>query len=297
MPHTPSISTKAAPLLPHDRQHNRPLRVVLTIMAFLTAIACVLTAMSFRSVAVWKTRITQSATVQIMDVAPADREMMTSQALKLLETEPDISQINVMSQPQSKALLRPWLGDVDLPPDLPLPILITVDIQEGQTLDTGELAARLEADGIKARVLDNRHYSRQIRKTARTIQATMLLILGLVLASAIGISMYATQSALITHKKIITVLTQIGATHLYIIRLISGRFFTHGLIAGAAGTGLAVILTFIFSILTFSAESASIFGQFRLTETDVLRFLVLPVVFALFCAATAAITCRSILEK
>jgi len=70
-----------APLLPVNHATDRPLRVVLTIIAFLATLALLASRMSTRSYDNWQADLSGFATIQIMPVGEGDRERAASQAL------------------------------------------------------------------------------------------------------------------------------------------------------------------------------------------------------------------------
>jgi len=111
-----------APLLPVNQGSDRPLRLVLTIMAFLAALALLTSRMSTRSYQIWQADLSSFATVQIMPNDNKARERTANEALELLSG----FNISRLSDDKARALLNPWIGEAPLPDDISLPIIFQV---------------------------------------------------------------------------------------------------------------------------------------------------------------------------
>lgn len=292
-----NISHKRVPLLPKRGPQSRPLFVILTVMAFLTALTLVISAISYRSVQDWKSHIERTASLYITNFGSEERQALATRSLQILQSQNFIEQSQIVSETRAKALLQPWLGNVTLPADLPMPILISLKIKQYNPQNLQHIIRTLDDANINARITDNRQWGEKIEQTGRTLQIAILTILILVIASTVATTMFATQFGLIYHGKIISVLTQIGTQHNYIVRLFFRQFFIAGLLSACFGTALAVMVCTAFSTFSQNLESDSLFGLFQLQTGDILHIIYMPLVFALFSAGIAALTCRSLLRR
>jgi len=122
-------------LLPKDKRHDWPLLIVMTIMAFLAGLALLLSAMSIRATNYWQDDLKQTATVQIFTEDNTDRDQVLLSALEILDAQSGGLNAKAVSEEKSRDMLRPWLGDLTLPEDLPLPILISLETGPGQNIE------------------------------------------------------------------------------------------------------------------------------------------------------------------
>ena len=123
------------PLLNQKQDNARALIMVLAVMAFLATLALLFALSTERLKQSWQSQLQQTATVQLMLDTEANRESKIEIALSALsQALPDAS-LSQIGEAESQALVKPWLGDVSLPDDLPLPTLISIRLDNGNTLD------------------------------------------------------------------------------------------------------------------------------------------------------------------
>lgn len=281
-------------ILPRRNKADRPLFLVLMIMVFMACLAAIAARASWGAAAGWGADLDRTATVQIKPEASGDEMGLALRAADILKARQEISSAKVLSKDQSRALLRPWLGSAELPEDLPLPMLIDIEIAEGAQLDSAAITASLLEQGIRADVDDHQRWSRDISRTARAMQTLSLLALSLLILGTTATAGYATQAALASRRRIIRVLMQVGARDSYIARLFTRRFAALAITAGFAGALLAIVFTLLFSIM--SGKSAGLLPDIGLVKADVVILLLAPLIAGIICAIAAAITVFHVLR-
>ena len=155
------------PLLSAQADNARSLIIVLSIMAFLATLALLFSLSADRLRKNWQGELGRSVTVQIMVDNPELRDAKIETALSALKTALPKASIIAMSQTESQALLKPWLGNLDLPEDLPLPVLISLELEDGERLSPDTLTAALGEEGLIAEVDDHSRWSDQIGRSGR----------------------------------------------------------------------------------------------------------------------------------
>ena len=103
------------PLLNTRQDNARTLITVLAIMAFIASLALVFALSANRLKTDWQSDLSRSATIQVMLENSEVRDLKIKSALSILETQLPAASIKELSSDDAKALLRPWLGSVDLP--------------------------------------------------------------------------------------------------------------------------------------------------------------------------------------
>jgi len=283
------------PLLSTQSDNARSLIVVLAIMAFLATLALLFSLSADRLRANWQGELGRSATVQIMVDSPELRETKIQTALSALKTALPEASVKPMGQAQSSALLKPWLGNLDLPEDLPLPVLISLELQDGDTLSPDRLTATLAEEGLIAEVDDHSRWSDQIGRSGRGLKAAALGLLALIFAAGIAVSGFATQAALSAQRDVIRVLVQVGAEDGFISKLFIRQAGIRGLKGGLIGMVLGTI-TALFLSLRRSEETAFL-PDLGLQWTDGIFLILLIIGFVLICALAAGATSYRLLRR
>lgn len=288
-------NVSSQPLLSPQSDNTRSLIIVLAIMAFLAALALLFSLSADRLRKNWQGDLRRTATVQIMLDNSELREAKLETAINVLKTALPEAAIAPLNQAESQALLKPWLGNLDLPEDLPLPALISVELKNGETISPERLTAALSDEGLIAEVDDHSRWSDQIGRSGRGLKASALGLLALIFGAGIAVSSYATQAALSAQRDVIRVLVQVGAEDKFISKLFIRQAGIRGLKGGIIGTALGTI-TALFLSLRRSEETA-LLPDLGLHWTDSIFLICLIIGFGLTCALAAGVTSHRLLRK
>ena len=287
--------TASQPLLSSQSDNARSLIVVLAIMAFLAALALLFSLSADRLRKNWQGELERSATIQIMVDSPELREAKIETALEVLKAALPNATLTPMSQAKSQDLLKPWLGNLDLPDDLPLPTLISIELEDGTVIVPGRLTSALSDEGLIAEVDDHSRWSDQIRKSGRGLKASALALLALIFGAGIAVSGFATQAALSAQRDVIRVLVQVGAEDDFISKLFIKQAGIRGLKGGLTGVSLGAITALLLSLRR--AKETALLPDLGLHWTDGFFLLLLILSFTLICALAAGITAYRLLRR
>ncbi len=290
---TDRLSRHAVELLPRQKAQDGPLIFMMTIMSCLAGLVLILTAMSSRALSQWHSDIADKVTVTLNITDISQREDLVAQAQDMLRARPEITTVTLIDESRAKALLKPWIGDVALPADLPIPVILTVQTRRDHILDIEAIKEDLAFENMRVDIDTHSAWRAEMKRNRRTLSGALWVILILILSASIAVSIFATQSRLHTHEKIISVLSQVGAKKFYIARLFIGQFFLRGLVAGLMGCGLSLLLTLLYLLLQ---GDTPMFGHSFVSGSDIFRLLILGVGFGVICAATAGATSLSRLK-
>ncbi len=287
----------AASLLPNQPHADRPLFFVMMIMVFLACLAAIATHVSYRAASDWSADLTGTSTLQIMPGSNGDiSESDIERALSILRQTPDIRRAEHIDDDKAFALLQPWLGNIALPEELPVPTLIDIELRQAGQIDGALIESQLQQAGIVAQLDDHRRWSKDIAQTSRAAQLIALTALILLVCAAIATAGFATQSGLTARRTIIDVLSKVGATDTYIARLFTTRFAWIGLKAGVSGALLAGFLALIFWLISGKGSSELMPGL-NLTMFDLLMLSLAPFIAAIVCALSARRTVLKTLKR
>jgi cell division transport system permease protein len=181
--------------------------------------------------------------------------------------------VEPVKQQQLLNLLKPWVGQVDMLSDIPMPALIDVDIDPSSHLDVSELVQRLRQYAAGVRIESHERWLETLSVLRASLQIVAYLfavIIGLTVAITV---MLVTKAGLASHHQSISVLRLIGAQNSYIAR----KFQAHALKLTSRGAFVGFIAAF--PVLFFLNHLTSSFGvpeMLRPTaDWDLIIFLVI----------------------
>ena len=283
------------PLLNTRQDNARTLITVLAIMAFIASLALVFALSANRLKTDWQSDLSRSATIQVMLENSEVRDLKIKSALSILETQLPAASIKELSSDDAKALLRPWLGSVDLPDDLPIPALISVEFPSAADLNIEALQSQLLAEGLIVDIDDHSRWSAQIKRTGRGLLTSALAMLGLVFFACAAVSAFATQAALSAQKDVIRVLLQVGASDKFVTKLFIKQAGKRGLISGFIGLILGTIAALIARIRR-NADTA-LLPDLTFGFTDIFWLLLLALSLGVICSLAAGFTSFRLLRQ
>ena len=283
------------PLLNTRQDNARTLITVLAIMAFIASLALVFALSANRLKTDWHSDLSRSATIQVMLENSEVRDLKIKSALSILETQLPAASIKELSSDDAKALLRPWLGSVDLPDDLPIPALISVEFPSAADLNIEALQSQLLAEGLIVDIDDHSRWSAQIKRTGRGLLASALAMLGLVFFACAAVSAFATQAALSAQRDVIRVLLQVGASDKFVTKLFIKQAGKRGLISGFIGVILGTIAALIARIRR-NADTA-LLPDLTFDFTDIFWLLLLALSLGVICSLAAGFTSFRLLRQ
>lgn len=273
------------PLLPVNHRADRPLRIVLTIMAFLAGLALLGSRMADRSFERWQGELSGFATVQVIPgTIEARGEAITA-------TEAALASFDIIrvSDSEARALLRPWIGDAPLPSGIALPLLWRVNGAE-----TAALSTAVDALPFSAQIEDSGRWARDIAAAQTRLSSLSFLIVCLMIGASLATTIFATQSAISAERETVSVFTQVGASDKFIASLFVRRAVRIGGVAACIGLGLAAVLGFILSIIG-GFNSALFLPKLSLHISDIAVIIMLAIALTALGALAAGVAVRRIL--
>jgi cell division transport system permease protein len=269
---------------------------VIAIMMFLTLLAAAAGLRLANAAQSLDSDIGNRITVQIVEANPDFREAQARIAISELQKLAGIKSIRRLGDKAQQDLLEPWIGEGGLSADLPVPVLIDVDL-------TPEAYGRL--DVIRAAVLDVAPSARVddnaqwLAPLAKLIDALQLLAGGLVLLMAGAFAatvVLAARASLDTHRNTIEVLHLMGATDVQVARLFQRRIALDALFGGLIGLVAAAFVLLVLSNRV-AAIGSELLGSAGLPLQNWLILLCLPVVGVFLAMLVARATILRVLGR
>jgi cell division transport system permease protein len=248
----------SASVIPVGAQPMRTLTMSMAIMCYLATLALGGLMLIEAAASQWISGIASEMTVEVRPQSMGDARLEAKKAIEILNTTPGVTAVREIARSETRELLEPWLGDISAFDHLPLPILISVAIDQARPPDVASLEKRL-AERVAGATLDTHaRWQSQLARTAFVLRRLGFAVLGLIALSATGLVIFATRSVLDANRGVIEILHLVGARDSFIAGAIKGRFLRSGFLAGLFGT-LGGIATFaLLGLIGTPAGSSSL---------------------------------------
>jgi cell division transport system permease protein len=292
-----------APIVPEKSVAGRTLLLLVTIMAFLSAVTLGGVVLVQKSAIAWSADVGREVTIQIRPVEGEVMESNLRTAVSLAESTPGIASARALSVAESQDLLRPWLGQgLDLSA-IAIPRLVVVQLADPVDADIPSLRRNLAA--IKGASLDTHAaWRQQLNTMAGTVVLSGLLVLGLIGVATVLAIIFATRGAMAFNREIVDVLHFIGASNRFIAGAFQGRFLSIGLQGGLLGAVLAILFFVLIGMAAGSvlpseanAQVGVLFGRFLLGWEGMAIILAVVPIMAVLTAVTSRVTVRRYLSE
>lgn len=282
--------------LPTKERENRFLPVIIGIMVFLAALVGGAGLSLYNATSSWSRDLSRTLTVQIVTDDPVARERETRLVWQALLATPGVARAEVLSRRELVALLEPWLGVGNVSNDLPIPAMIAVTLEDDIQIDAVALGARLVETAPSARLDNHQKWIGDVLTLARLIQGAAAVSFVLIVMTTIAIVIFACRGALAVHQDTVAIVHALGAYDSRIAREFRFLFMRYGLKGAVFGLALAGVAFIAFAYLT-GRLGAGLLPQARLTLTQGVYFLLLPLLTAALSMITADLTVRKALRK
>lgn len=255
-----------------------PVPLLIAIMTFVIVVVAAAGLALANTSSVVKAGVENRYSIQIIDgAARAPAAVAAARAL------PGVARVEQVSPEDLRRTLERWLGPAASEADLPMPVIIDVDLKPGT--DPARIGRAIETVIPGSRFIAHRTSLQPLLKALRGLT---LLALGLVLliglASAAAIVL-AARGALNTHRSTIDVMHGIGAEDQQLVRLFVRQIAIDALTGGVAGAAAAGLV--IAFILGGTGTATLLSGSPPIGWNDALILLMLPLAIALLATQVA----------
>lgn len=260
-------------LLAHEQGAERWLVVVIAVLCFLASIMAVGTLAADRAAHGWVGRLRAEVTVQVRPRVDETGPTAAARAAETLAGVSGVAEAEAMDRKTAEALLRPWVGEAALP-DLPLPFLVTVRLDEDKPAKTEALSRALAEAGLDASVDDHSLWRGEVERSAGVISALALTAFALIAAATAAVIAYATRAGMAAQSDVIETLSLNGASDGFVAGLFQNRFGGLAAKASAMGAGAAALCL---SALRLLGGTEGLSPALPLAFADLLVLLICPV--------------------
>lgn len=279
-----------------ESRRARAMLWVMAIMLFLTVLAA---ALSLGMAGAGRTLDRQLAgrlTIQLIETDAARRDVNARAIVQRVRAVGGVTRAAEVDRAHLAELLEPWLGEAGLDADLPMPVMIDVDLASADPAAFERVRSAVRAVAPAAKVDRHAQWLSPVSAFLGTI-TWFALALVLLMAVATGIVvLLAARGGLDMHRDTIAVLHMLGATDMQVARLFQRRIAMDTLLGGALGTVTALAAVWLLGRQAAGLGS-ELLGGITLTPLDWLALTLLPVIFALMALIAARFAVLGTLGK
>lgn len=284
---------RPAPLLPRRDGRDGALGFVVAVLCACACLTVVTAIAADRAAQGWSRDIRGSATVQVRPKAGETAGEAAARGAEALAGVPGVSEAAAQDRASAEALLRPWLGGGELPEDLPIPRLVTVELDREHPADAAALKSALANAGVDGTVDDHARWLGDVQR-AGLLTRSLAIAAGLVMAAAAAAAIaFATRAGLATRRDVVEVLHLSGAEDRFVAGLFQRRFAWLAAVAGGAGALTAALLV---TLLRLAGGQSGLTPALPVHWLDLLALLPCPLLAGLVGGFAARATALSILK-
>jgi cell division transport system permease protein len=284
-----------APLLPREDGRDWSLLFVIAALSFLASLAAIAVFAGGRAAHGWRSEIAGSATVIVSPQGSDTPDAAAARAAEVVAGVKGVAQAEALTGDKAQALVTSVVGAGGLPPDLPAPRLIAVELDPKAPATGADLTRALKAAGVDAVVDDHSRWTAQIMRAGASVQLGAVALFALILAALGAVIAFATRQGLAARRDVVEALHLSGATDAFIARLFQARFARSAAQAGIAGAALAIAVAAAIKLTT--AGDMQLTALLPITWRDLAAPLPFPLLGALVAAVTGRITAMGVLRQ
>ncbi|MBV9996802.1 MAG: ABC transporter permease [Caulobacteraceae bacterium] len=283
-----------APLLPLGDARDLTLLFVVAALSFLAGLAAIAALASERAAVGWRSELAGSATIIVRAQGAETPDAAALRAVVAVSGLRGVGEVRALEKAKADQLLAPWIGADALPSDLPVPRLVTVELDPKTPATGADLDRALSAAGVDATVDDHSRWSAEIMRAGVIERNVALGLFALLLAILGAVISFATRQGLAARREIVDALHLSGATDGFIARLFQARFARSAAQAGLAGALLAAAMA---AALKLTGAGQGLTALLPIAWRDLAAPAPFPVLGALIAAVVARTTATAALKE
>jgi len=228
----------------HNRTTGRFTTWLVAIFVFLSGCAFSAGIYVDSLIAGWNRSVSGTVTAQLPPAG--DAAARAAKAVDALRGDVNVARAEVVSRDRVNALLKPWLVDDRLIAELPLPILIDVELKTPSAESISAVTSVLAKAVPGAVIDDHRAWLGRVIALADGFRYVSIAIFALITSALALTVVFATRASLIESTQVVEVLHLVGARDHYVAAQFARRAAVQCLIGGLCGLlGFAPALALI----------------------------------------------------
>ncbi|HEX4179889.1 MAG TPA: ABC transporter permease [Caulobacteraceae bacterium] len=285
---------RVAPLLPPEDARDGALVFVVAVLCLLACLAVVAAIGADRAAHGWRTQLSGSATVLVRPRGDETADGAAARAAEALAGVKGVTEAAALEPEKAKALLEPWLGRDGVLDDLPIPRLVSVDLDPRAPASLATMTQALKAAAVDATIDDHSLWLKDVLRAGAIARAFAIGVAVLMAAAAAAVTVFATRAGLTARQDLVSVLHLAGAEDRFIAGLFLARFARMAALAGLIGALAAALVA---AAARLAGGGAGLTPILPLAWTDLLPLALCPLAAAAVAAAAARATAMGLLKN
>jgi cell division transport system permease protein len=285
---------RPAPLLPREDARDGALVFVVATLCFLACLALVAGLGAARAAHGWRVQLNGSATVVVRPKADETADAAAARAAEALAGVRGVAEADALEREKAEALLEPWLGKDGIVKELPVPRLVSVDLDPKAPASAADMDRALKAAGVDATVDDHSLWLKDILRAAAIGETTAIGVALLIAAAAGAVIVFATRAGLASRGDVVSVLHLAGAEDRFIADLFVVRFARMAALAGLFGALGAAGLA---ALARATGGGGGLTPVLPLAWSDLLVLPACPLIAAAIAAVAARLTAMRLVRE
>ncbi|WP_419903684.1 cell division protein FtsX [Kiloniella sp.] len=280
--------------VPLDRDaSSRFLPWLIAVMVYLATMSLVVAITMNKLANRWDQGLSNSLTIQVPPGQTLASRQATEKDLKIIKIElskiENVAKVEILNDAELNKLMEPWLGKDVLLQDLPIPFLVSVELEQSDIKTIDAINTLIAQQFPEASIDDHQRWLGNLLGLAKVIQIVSLLVVMLVGGAAGLMVILVTRMGLAIHRQVVELFHHMGAADSYI----ATRFQFHALKLSTAG-GFSGLLLAGLTIASFSSllgqANSSILPSLTFSVVEWGLLLLMPIGASLIAMMTARLT-------
>ena len=289
-----SSRARPAPLLPPEDARDGALVFVVSVLCLLACLAIVAALGANRAAHGWRTQLGGSATVLVRARGDETADGAAARAAEALAGVKGVTEADALEPEKAKALLEPWLGKDGVLDDLPIPRLVSVDLDPKAPASVAAMDKALKAADVDATIDDHSLWLKDVLRAGAIARAFAAAMAALVATAAAAVIVFATRAGLAARRDLVSVLHLAGAEDRFIAGLFQARFARMAALAGLFGAAAAAAIV---AAARLFGGGAGLTPVLPLAWIDLAPLVLCPAAAAAVAALAARATAMALLKE
>jgi cell division transport system permease protein len=289
-----SARRRPAPLLPPQDARDGALVFVVSVLCLLACLAVLAAEAANRAASGWRTQLTGSATVLVRARGDQTADGAAARAAEVLAGVKGVAEADALEPEKAKALLEPWLGHDAVLDDLPIPRLVSVELDPRAPASVAAMVKALKAAGVDATIDDHSLWLKEVLRAGLIAQMAAIGVAALVASAAAAVIVFATRAGLAARRDLVSVLHLAGAEDRFVAGLFLARFAR---MAAAAGLIAALAAAAIASAAILTGGGEGLTPVLPLAWIDLAPLTLCPLAAGLVAGLAARATAMALLKE
>lgn len=280
-----------------DGRFSGTMSWVMAIMLFLTLLASAAAISLGHAARQSGANLASEATVQVIETDPVARAAQQKAITRWLRSLPQVKSVTAVPEKESRALLKPLLGEEAEIYDIPIPALVDVSFKKApNAAEIQRIRQYLQRLTPDSQIHSHASWMAPLVALMQTLFLLALSVVLLLLLATAATVVLSVRGALNTHKATIEIMHMMGSTDMQAARLFQRRVALDALFGGLVALIAALLVLWILGN-RIAALEPGLLADAGMPIYGWIMLMLIPICVAGLAMLTARLTVLSALKK